>query len=280
MPPLSVIIPCKNEQHNIGECIRSLQGLAAEIIVADNGSTDETLAIVSQIGGCRVIEREFIGYASFKNWALPQATHEWVLMVDADERMTSELADEIRTLLSGQPACDAYGVGFDNYIFGHRIRYCGWNTPEVTRLLRKSVCRYQDRKVHERVEVATGKLGSLRNRFRHYTSRDLETYIRKVVRYGCLDGDDRYERGKRPRYLFTLLHAPLRFLQLYVLRGGFRDGFPGLILCMILAFYVFMKDARLWERHDPIACAARGEKKPSTASLQTEPVLSDARRAA
>ncbi len=253
MRPLSVIIPCKNEQQNIGDCLRSLQGLADEIIVADNGSTDATLEIVAAIGGCRVIEREFIGYASFKNWALPQAAHEWVLMVDADERVTPELAEEIRTLLSGDPECDAYGVSFDNYFLGHHIRYCGWNTPEVKRLLRKSACRYNDRQIHESVEVATGKIGSLRQRFQHFTARDLEAYVRKVVRYGRLDGDDRYQRGKRPSYLFTLCHAPLRFLQLYILRGGFRDGFPGLVVCMTVAFYTFMKDARLWERSDPVA---------------------------
>ncbi len=272
MRPLSVIIPCKNEQHNIGDCIRALQGLADEIIVADNGSTDTTLDIVAQIGGCKVIQREFIGYASFKNWALPQAKHEWVLMVDADERMTPELAEEIRSILSGDPACDAYGVSFDNYFLGHPIRYCGWNTPEVTRLMRKAVCKYRDVQVHESIEVSTGKLGSLRHRFQHYTARDLETYVRKVVRYGCLDGNYRYERGKRASYLFTLLHAPLRFLQLFVLRGGFRDGFPGLVLCIILAFYVFMKDARLWERSDPTAVGQTIDShvKPSPVTQPTQ----------
>lgn len=281
MRPLSVIIPCKNEQQNIGDCIRALQGLADEIIVADNGSTDDTLAIVKQIGGCRIIEREFIGYASFKNWALPQATHEWVLMVDADERMTPALAEEIRTLLSSEPACDAYGVSFDNYFLGHAIRYCGWNTPEVVRLVRKAVCRYRDVQVHESVEVSTGKIGSLRNRFQHYTARDLETYVRKVVRYGCLDGNYRYERGKRPSYLFTFAHAPLRFFQLFVLRGGFRDGFPGLVLCMVLAFYVFMKDARLWERADPVANSQPGRERSETTPQKTSTTsTSVARRAA
>jgi glycosyltransferase involved in cell wall biosynthesis len=280
MRPLSVIIPCKNEQQNIGDCIRALQVLADEIIIADNGSTDATLQIVAQIGGCRVIEREFIGYASFKNWALPQAKNDWVLMVDADERLTPELAAEIRTLLSGDPACDAYGVSFDNYFLGHPIRYCGWNTPEVTRLLRKSVCRYRDVQVHESIEVSTGKLGSLCHRFQHYTARDLETYVRKVIRYGCLDGNYRYERGKRPNYLFTLLHAPLRFLQLFVLRGGFRDGFPGLVLCIILAFYVFMKDARLWERSDPVAAAQPGDPNLTQAKSTQPAQLAIAQRAA
>src|SRR5215204_333140 len=106
MTALTVIIPCRDEQRNMAACIESVQGLADEIIVADNGSTDGTLAIARRMG-CRVIQREFIGYANFKNWAIPQASNKWVLILDADERVTPPLATEIRELLSSGPACDA-----------------------------------------------------------------------------------------------------------------------------------------------------------------------------
>src|SRR5687767_5970579 len=124
MTALSVIIPCRDEQRNIAACIASVQDLAGEIIVADNGSTDGTLAIARRLG-CRIIEREFIGYANFKNWAIPQAEHEWVLILDADERMTPELADEIRELLARGPQCDAYRLRRDNVFLGQRTRFCG-----------------------------------------------------------------------------------------------------------------------------------------------------------
>ena len=96
---LTVLIPCKDERRNIRACIESVQAIADEMLIADSGSTDGTLDIVRDIGGCRIIEREYINSANFKNWAIPQAKHEWVLVVDADERVTPELADEIREVL-------------------------------------------------------------------------------------------------------------------------------------------------------------------------------------
>src|SRR5262245_48494919 len=101
---LTVIIPCKNELPNIRPCIESAQLIADEVHVADLGSTDATLEIIAEIGGCRVIEREYVHSGDFKNWAIPQATHEWVFILDADERITPELAEEIREVLAGQPA--------------------------------------------------------------------------------------------------------------------------------------------------------------------------------
>src|SRR5262245_65872301 len=100
MPKLTVLIPCKNERLNIKDCIESVRGIADEILVADSGSTDGTLDIVRELGGCRIIEREYVNSANFKNWAIPQAKHEWVLVVDADERVTPDLAEEIRTVLA------------------------------------------------------------------------------------------------------------------------------------------------------------------------------------
>ena len=108
---LTVLVPCKNEVHNIRECLASVRGIADDILVADSLFTDDTLDVVRRTGGCRIIQREFIDYASFKNWAIPQASHPWVLLVDADERLTPELASEIRgTVDRDDPSRDAYGV--------------------------------------------------------------------------------------------------------------------------------------------------------------------------
>src|SRR5687767_13978747 len=117
--PLTNLIPAKNERLNIAACIESVRGIADEILVADSGSTDGTLDIVGSLGGCRSIEREYVISANFKNWAIPQARHEWVLVVYADERVSPELADEIRAVLASEPKHDAYRMLRDNFFLGH-----------------------------------------------------------------------------------------------------------------------------------------------------------------
>lgn len=246
MPKLTVLIPCKDERQNIAECIASARLVADEVLVADSGSIDGTLDIVRSNRGCRLIEREFIDYANFKNWAIPQAKHDWVLVLDADERVTPELASEIHMLLVLDPSCDAYRLARINLFLGQEIKHCGWNTATLTRLFRKSVCRYRPARVHEDVEVDSGRIGNLRSKLLHYTARDLESFVAKQVRYSHLAAADAFDHGRRPGYASTLLHAPLRFLQLFVLRAGFRDGFAGLVLCLLMAFYAFLKDANLW----------------------------------
>jgi glycosyltransferase involved in cell wall biosynthesis len=246
MPKLTVLIPCKNEVHNIRACIESVRPVADEILVADSGSSDGTLEIVRELGGCRVIEREFINYADFKNWAIPHAQHEWVLVVDADERMTPELASEIRDLIAFEPNLDAYGMQRQNFFLGHPIRHCGWNRSYIHRLFRRDTCRYRYCRVHEEVDVPASRVGKLREKLLHYTAVDLDEFIAKQQRYATWSALDAYDAGKRASWLRLLTHAPLRFLQLYVLRGGWLDGRAGAVVCGITAWYTFLKDAKLW----------------------------------
>jgi glycosyltransferase involved in cell wall biosynthesis len=262
MTALTVIIPCRDEQRNIAACIESVQGLAAEIIVADNGSTDGTRAIARQMS-CRIIEREFVGYANFKNWAIPQAQHEWVLILDADERMTPQLADEIRQLLAGSPDCDAYRMRRSDVVFGNPVRCSGSAGHYITRLLRRDVCRYQERRVHEEIDARGLRVGRLLGRLDHFTAADFSTWAAKQLRYGILEGEERFALGKKHGFCHLLGHAPLRFLQLYLLRGGFRDGYAGLVICTMAAFYTFVKDARLWELNQQVRPQPRDRVEPA-----------------
>ena len=248
---LTVLIPCMNERMNIRPAIESVRAIADEVLVADSGSSDDTLAIVHSIGGCRVIEREYVCSADFKNWAIPQATHEWVLVVDADERVTPELAREIRAVVDGpdDPAKDAYWIGRDNHYLGHPIRRCGWANDGVVRLMRRDTCRYTDRWVHAEVDLPASRVGKLRGRFTHYTTWDSDHYSRKMIRYAEWGARNYHQAGKKPRLLKLILAAPARFVQLYVLRGGFLDGIPGLQVCMHSAYYSYQKQAKLWEMH-------------------------------
>src|SRR5689334_25076709 len=138
MPNLTVLIPCKDERQNIVACIESVRALADEILVADSGSTDGTQDLVRRAGGCRLIEREFISYSDFKNWAIPQARHEWVLIIDADERVTPELATEIKQLLNSPPDDkDGFWIYRDNHYLGHPVDHSGWQNDRVFRLIRR-----------------------------------------------------------------------------------------------------------------------------------------------
>jgi len=249
MPHLTVLIPCKDETQHIRDCVESVRPIADEVLIADSGSTDGTLDIVHGLGGCRVIEREYVNSADFKNWAIPQARHDWVLVVDADERVTPQLAGEIQRLLAGEPACDGYSLRRDNFFLGHAIRHCGWNTSRLVRLFRKEVSRYETRRVHANVIVATGKIGHLVQPLEHHTALELDRFVAKQERYANWSALDAYDAGKRTTWLKLLTHAPLRFLQLFLLRGGWLDGRAGIVVCGLAAWYTFLKDTRLWAVH-------------------------------
>jgi len=246
---LTVIIPCKNEQANIRACIDSAAPIADELIVADSGSTDRTLEIVDQVGGCRVISREYITSGDFKNWAIPQATHSWVLIVDADERVTPELAQEINLTLQ-QPKFDGYRIYRDNHFMGHPTRTCGWNNDWVLRLFRRDQGRYEGPSDHGRVKIASGRVSQLKARLLHYTCWDYDQYLQKLNRYSTTAAAEWFSAGKSsPGIWKMLLRANWKFFRQFILQGGFREGRIGLQIAVTGAFYSFLKQARLWELH-------------------------------
>ena len=156
---LTVIIPCKNEVQNLWACIESVRSVADELIVADSGSTDETVAIARAAGGWRVIEREWKTACDFKNWAVRQASHDWILIVDADERVTPELAAEIRQVLA-DPSHSGYEIKRANYFMGHCVRYGQWGADKVLRLFDRTQAAYAGDTDHATVRVLRGRAGS------------------------------------------------------------------------------------------------------------------------
>lgn len=281
---LTVLIPCKNERANIRACIESVRGIADEILVADSGSTDGSLEIVRSLGGCRIIEREYVNSANFKNWAIPQAQHPWVLIVDADERVTEELAAEIRhTLASPFEHIDGYWIRRHNYFLGSRIRHCGWNTDRLLRLFRRDAGRYQERWVHAQLQLPANRVGRLKGGFQHFTTWSSEHFWQKQNRYASWGALHLRKEGRRPSVWRMLFRAPLRFLYLYVLRLGFLDGIPGLHICAYSAFYTFMKQARLWElelAHRQPDGAAPQDSESQVATLPVSVTVDNQRRRA
>ena len=256
MPRLTVLIPCKNERRNILACLESVRPIADEILVADSGSTDGTLEMLREAGGCRIIQRDYVNSADFKNWAIPQAKHEWVLVVDADERVTPALAAEIKALLISEPRQHAYQLRRNFFFLGHQVKHGSFASATMTRLIRRDL-RYARRRVHADVIVPSGKVGLLQHRLQHFTVSDLENFIERQQRYAAWSALDSFEEGKRMGIGKLLTHAPLRFLQTYLLRGVFLDGIPGLIVCGLLAYYTFLKDIKLWSLANDLS--AEGE---------------------
>ena len=249
---ITVVIICKDEESKIRDCILSAREVADEILVADSGSTDGTLRVARETGGCSIYSREFIDFADFRNWTLTLARYRWVFILDADERITDGLAAEIADVLT-DPAdgIDGFWVGAHYLFLGHEIRHGDWGSHRNLRLFRRDRCHYLPARVHESLNVDRRRTRVLRHRLMHHSIDSYDEYFRKYVSYTKWSAMDMWDRGERS-YGLKLVIAPFfRFFWLYLCRRGFLDGLPGFQLCLLQAFFVtFVKQARLWEREN------------------------------
>jgi len=242
--PLTAIVPTFNEEENLRACLDSVR-FADEVLVVDSFSGDATLPIAREFGA-RIVQREYGYSAQQKNWAIPQAAHEWVLLVDADERVTPGLREEIRALLAGEPRSDGYWIRRVNFFLDRPIRHGGWETDRVIRLFRRDAARYQDRRVHAEIDLP-GPLPELTHPLEHRTFRSFSQYWRKLDLYSEWGAQQMFLEGRRAGAAQILCRPVGRFLKMYVLRRGFLEGAHGLVLCMLAAVSVYLKYARLWE---------------------------------
>lgn len=249
---LTVLIPCKNEEKNIRACIESVREIADELLVADSGSSDRTIAIAREYGA-RIIEREYVNPADFKNWAIPQATHPWIFRLDADERVTSELAAEIKRTLAAPPKHDGYWVPRRSFFLGHEIKHSGWGSDRIIGLFRREGSRYAPVRVHEEVVVESGNVGRLKGLIKHYSYWTWGQYFDKLHRYTTWSAEDLRDRGRRAGLMSFTFRPAWRFFRHYIIQLGFLDGLAGLVVSALGAFAVFMKYAKLWglERGHP-----------------------------
>ncbi len=245
--PLTVIVPCKNEEQNIGPCIASFHRLADEILIADSGSTDATKSIAAQFDKVRIIEREYITSGDFKNWAIPQAKHQWVLIIDADERVTPQLASEIDLELRRGPEKSGYWIYRENYFMGHRLRFGDARTDSVLRFFHRDRGRYEGPSDHGEVRLSDGRAGVLKNRLVHYSFWGYDQYFAKTHRYTTLQAQQWREAGRDTSYFKLLVRPMFRFFREYILQGSILDGKKGVQTAWLAAFYSFSKQARLWE---------------------------------
>ena len=252
--PISVIITTFNEEVNVAECVESVIW-ADEILLVDSYSTDATVEIARRYP-IEILQREYFGSAAQKNWALDRVKHEWVLIVDADERVPEPLAREILGVLGSPPAVNGYYIRRENVFIDKVIRHSGWSTDKVVRLFRRDKGRYPNRRVHADLEIE-GPVPVLREPFLHYTFRNFEQYFPKFLNYAEWGAAQAFRDGRRAGVVELVFRPWWRFVRSYFVQLGILDGTHGFVLCSLQAFGVFLKYARLWEYR---LRAARGEQ--------------------
>jgi glycosyltransferase involved in cell wall biosynthesis len=246
MATLTVITLTLNEERNIGACLESARW-ADELIVVDSGSTDRTIDIVRSFP-VRVYTIAWQGYGKARNDAIQQATGDWILWLDADERVTPELAEEIRSIVVADlPEVDGYAIARRAYFLGRWIRHSGWYPGRVVRLFRRGKARFSETRVHEQLQI-DGTVIPGKHDLLHFTDPDLHHYLAKSNKYTSLAAEDMYAVGRRFAMRDLLVRPPFQFVKMYLLRGGFLDGVEGFILAVLSAAYVFSKYAKLRER--------------------------------
>lgn len=241
---LSVVVVTLNEEERLRACLESV-AWADEIVVVDAESTDKTVPIAHEYTD-KVSVRPWPGFAAQKNFAIEQATGDWILSLDADERVTPELRERIGAILKDDGPADGYALPRRNIFWGAWVRHGGLYPDYQLRLFRRRAGRFVENAVHESVTVA-GRVEALAEPLLHHSYRDLEDFVRRSNRYSTLSAQDWIRRGRRTG-LLGLVSRPLgRFLSMYIVHRGFLDGWRGFVLAVLYAEYVFLRMAKVWE---------------------------------
>lgn len=242
---LTIIVPTFNEADNIADCLKSVRW-ADDIFVVDSYSTDLTVEIAREFT-VHIVQHEYVNSATQKNWAIPQVKSDWIMVVDADERVTPRLREHIQGILANGTAYDGFYIKRMTFYFGKLIRHCGWHKDYLVRLWRNGKGMYEDLDVHADVMV-DGKIGKIHEYFLHNSYRSLDHHLEKLGRYTSWSANDLDRSGRKASWVNLTLRPLWRFFRMFILRHGFLDGKHGFVLCMFAGFNVFLKYARLWER--------------------------------
>jgi glycosyltransferase involved in cell wall biosynthesis len=244
MEPVSATLITCNEQANIEGALASLTW-ADEIVVLDCGSSDRTLEICRRFTD-RIFHRDWTGFVDQKNCATERASHDWIFSLDADERVSPELRQEIDRLRSGGFSLSGYRIPRVAYFMGRWIRHGDWYPDYQLRLFDRRRGRWQGGRVHESVKIDS-QHGRLKGEIHHFTYRSLADYLKRLETYSSLAAADYHQRGRTSTPLKLLGNPVTTFARAYLLKGGFLDGVPGLMVAAMGAISVFFKYAKLYE---------------------------------
>ncbi|WP_283604155.1 glycosyltransferase family 2 protein [Serratia proteamaculans] len=242
---LSVVIIAKNEAGLLPDCLRSVDW-AEEIVMLDSGSQDESVAVAESLGAKVFTHIDWQGFGKQRQLAQSYASHDYILMIDADERVTPELRQSIEQTLAAPDDNQVYSCARRNLFLGRFMRHSGWYPDRVNRLYANQRYRYNDNLVHESLTINGAKVVPLSGDLLHLTCRDFFAFQRKQLRYAEEWANQRHQAGKRCGYLSILTHTLGAFCKTWLLRAGFLDGKQGLLLAVVNAQYTFNKYAALW----------------------------------
>jgi glycosyltransferase involved in cell wall biosynthesis len=263
MPTLAAIIITYNEASNLEDCLTSLQGLVQQIVVLDSGSTDATLQIAHRFGAIVKSTTQWCGFGHQKNLALDLATTDWVLSIDADERLSPELAHEIQSVLTRPNPAQCYAMPRLSWYCGRFIRHSGWYPDFVERLFLRGTARFSDDLVHERLLYA-GEAARLQHHLVHYSFRDFSQVLQKLDRYSTASAQQAFNRGKRATFASALSHGAWAFVRTYLLKAGFLDGAQGFALAVSNAEGTYYKYLKIWQ----LGMATQAASHPASQTAQ------------
>ncbi|MFA7122627.1 MAG: glycosyltransferase family 2 protein [Candidatus Delongbacteria bacterium] len=245
MNKLSAAIITKNEEKNIKRCLESVRW-ADEIIVVDSGSTDKTVGICKSYD-CRIELSEWLGFAKTKQKAVDLCTNDWVLVLDADEEITDSLKDRLLKILDN-PVHSGYRIKRESFYLGKKIRYCGWDKDYTLRLFDKNKGRFNNKAVHESVQIQSGTIGVISDPMIHYTYPTISSHIDKMNTYSDLGAAEMAKKGHASNPVSAVLRGLAKFVKMYILKLGFLDGKTGFVLCVNSAYGVYLKYLKMWKK--------------------------------
>ncbi len=242
---ISAVIITHNEERRLEGALKSLAGIASEIIIVDARSSDETVKVARRYTD-RVFERDWTNFADQKNFGNAQASHPWILSLDADERVSPELCQELLGLKKTEPDVEAFSMPRKVHYLGRWIRHSGWYPDRKLRLFRRDAARWEGEYVHEKLAVK-GRIGKLGGCIHHFTYRNIHEHLDRINAFSDLGAQKLYAQKKKARWHHLLLLPFFRFFRAYVWKLGFLDGFPGMVISVLTGYAIFVRYAKLRE---------------------------------
>jgi len=242
---ISVVVITLNEEKKLEAALKSVEGVASEIIVVDSFSDDDTVKIAKKYTN-KVLKRKWTNFSDQKNFGNSEASFPWILSLDADERLSPELRKEILLLKEGEPGCSAFSMPRRVSYFGKWIRHSGWYPDWKIRLFRKDKAHWEGEYVHEKL-VVEGKIRKLEGSLHHFCYRNISEHLERINNFSQLGAQKLYSQKKKCRWYHLVFLPFFRFAKSFFLKAGFLDGFPGFIISVLNGYAIFIRYAKLKE---------------------------------